>query len=118
MRETIAGLQAAVEKRDAAAVEESLAEDFIGPDGLDREGARRLAQVLFLRYRSTDATLGPLEIALQDQDRHATVRFTAALTAGAGGFLPESGQVYEVETGWRLEGDEWRLVSADWQPRL
>ena len=118
LRESLSELQAAVEARDAAAVEERLAEDFIGPEGLDRDGARRLAQVLFLRYRSTDATLGPLEIAMQDQDRHAIVRFTAALTAGTGGFLPESGQVYEVETGWRLEGDEWQLVSAEWKPRL
>lgn len=116
LRETVAELEAAVGERDAAAVEAQLAEDFIGPDGLDRTGARRLAQALFLRYRSTGATLGPLEIALQD--RHATVRFTAALTAGAGGLLPESGQVYEVETGWRLEGDEWRLVSAEWKERL
>ena len=116
LRKTIADLQAAVEERDAGAVEARLAEDFIGPEGLDKEGARRLAQVMFLRYRSTDATLGPLEITLQDQ--HATVRFPAALMAGAGGFLPESGQVYEVETGWRLEDDEWQLVSADWKPRL
>ena len=116
LRETIAELEAAVEERDAAAVEAQLAEDFIGPEGLDRKGARRLAQVLFLRYRSAGATIGPLEIALQDQ--HATVRFTAALTASSGGFLPESGQVYEVETGWRLEGDEWRLVSAEWKERL
>jgi hypothetical protein len=116
LRESIANLETSVEKRDVAAVVAQLAEDFIGPEGLDKQGARRLAQVLFLRYRSTDATLGPLEIALQD--RHATVRFTAALTAGAGGFLPESGQVYEVETGWRLEGDEWKLVSAEWKERL
>ncbi|MCI4567031.1 nuclear transport factor 2 family protein [Lysobacter sp. CFH 32150] len=116
LRETVAELEAAVGERDAAAVEAQLAEDFIGPDGLDKTGARRLAQALFFRYRSTGATLGPLEIALQD--RHATVRFTAALTAGAGGLLPESGQVYEVETGWRLEDDEWRLVSAQWKERL
>ena len=116
LRETKAELQSAVEKRDAGAVEAQLAEDFIGPEGLDKKGARRLAQGLFLRYSTTDATLGPLEIVLQD--RHATVRFTAALTAGAGGLLPESGQVYEVETGWRLEDDEWKLVSAEWEPRL
>ena len=116
LREAVAELEAAVEARDAAAIEAWLADDFIGPDGLDKEGGRRLAQVMFLRYRHANATLGPLEVALQD--RHATVRFTAALAAGAGGLLPESGQVYQVETGWRLEDDEWRMVSAEWKPRL
>ena len=46
------------------------------------------------------------------------MRFDAAVTGGAGGLLPQSGQVYDVETGWRLEGGEWRLVNAEWQPRL
>ena len=36
LRERMAGLQASVEQRDAAAVREFLAEDFVGPEGLDR----------------------------------------------------------------------------------
>lgn len=46
------------------------------------------------------------------------MQFTAALTGGSGGLLPESGQIYEVETGWRLDDGEWRLIQADWKPRL
>ena len=115
LRATIDGLQQAVEQHDGAALQKAIAEDFIGPDGLDRDGARRMAQVMFLRYRDVGVNLGPLDIELHDQ--HATVRFTAALTGGAG-VLPESGQLYNVETGWRLEGGEWRLVNADWKSRL
>lgn len=115
LRATIDGLQQAVEQRDGSALQTSIAEDFIGPGGLDRDGARRMAQAMFLRYRDVSVNLGPLEIELRD--RHATVRFTAALTGGAG-VLPESGQLYDVETGWRLEDGEWRLVNADWKSRL
>ena len=39
-----------IERRDGSALQESLADDFIGPDGLDRDGARRTAQLMFLRY--------------------------------------------------------------------
>ena len=112
----MSGMQAAIESRDASAVHALLAEDFIGPEGLDREGARRLAQGMFLRYRGVGATIGTLEIDLQDQ--HAKVGFDAVVTGGSGGLLPESGQAYEVETGWRLEGGEWRMVNAQWRPRL
>ena len=116
LRETMAGLQDAIEARDAAAVHALLADDFIGPEGLDREGARRLAQAMFLRYRGVAATIGPLEIVLQDQ--HAQVRFDAVVTGGSGGLLPESGQAYDVETGWRIEDGEWRLVNSQWRPKL
>ena len=115
LRETLAGLQTAIEHHDAAAVDDVLAEDFIGPDGLDRKAARRMAQGAFLRYRDVGVTTGPLDIALRPDD--ATVRFTAALTGGSGA-LPSSGQVYDVETAWRLEDGEWRLVNASWKPRL
>jgi hypothetical protein len=115
LRTTVAGLQVALEERDGSALQDVLADDFIGPGGLDRSGARRLAQGMFLRYRDVDARLGPLDISLHEH--HATVRFTAALTGGSG-MLPDSGQVYDVETGWRLEEGEWRLVNAAWTPRL
>ena len=116
LRETMSELQAAIESRNAAAVHALLADDFIGPEGLDREGARRLAQGMFLRYRGVGATIGPLEIVLQDQ--HAQVSFDAVVTGGSGGLLPESGQAYDVETGWRMEGGEWRLVNAQWRQKL
>jgi len=115
LRATVAGLQAAIEQHDGSTLRDVMADDFIGPDGLDRDGARRMAQAMFLRYRDVGASLGPLDVELHEQ--HATVRFTAALTGGSG-MLPDSGQVYDVETGWRLEDGEWRLVNAGWKPRL
>ena len=61
----MAGLQASIERRDSKELEQYLAEDFVGPDGLDREGARRMAQVLFLRHRDVGVRTGPEEVSLQ-----------------------------------------------------
>jgi hypothetical protein len=116
LREAVAGLQAAVEARDGAALQDALAEDFIGPEGLDRAGARRMATLYLMRHDRVGVTMGPLEVSLQEP--HATVRFTAAVTGGGGRLLPDSGQVYAVQTGWRLEGGEWKLTSASWKPQL
>lgn len=91
LRETIAALQGSIETRDAGALGEAMADDFIGPDGLDRDGARRMAQLMLMRHREVAASLGPLRVELDG--RHARVRFTAVLTGGPGGLLPESGQV-------------------------
>jgi hypothetical protein len=109
-------MESAMEARDVGALDERLAEDFIGPGGMDREGARKLARLVFLRNRDIGATLGPLDVAMQGE--HATVRFTVALTGGSGAMLPDSAQVYEAETGWRMRDGEWELVSADWKPQM
>ncbi len=115
LREAMGSLQAAIEQRDAAALAAHLAEDFVGPDGLDRDGARRMALVMLRRHRSVGVTLGPPDIELNDG--HATVRFTAVLTGGAGG-LPKAAGMQDVSTGWRDEGGQWRLTSARWTRRL
>lgn len=116
LREAMSAVQSAIEARDAGRMDEWLADDFIGPDGLDRAGARRLAQAMFLRHRDVGAKLGPVELALQEG--HATVRFSAVLTGGSGALVPDAARIYDVETGWRRDDGEWRLTSARWTPRL
>ena len=116
LRGEMATVEAALESRDAGALREVLADDFVGPDGLDRAGAVPLAQAMFLRYRNVDVVIGPLNITLQNE--FPTVRFSAAPRGGSGGVLPQSAQVYEVETGWRIIDGDWRMTSARWEPRL
>jgi len=116
LRETIGELGEAIERRDAAALEEVLAEDFVGPQSLDRDGARRMAALLFLRYRDVGTAFGPVDVELQPD--HATARFNVGLTGGSGAVLPDSARLYDVETGWREVDGEWRLTSARWTPRL
>ena len=116
LREAFAGLQAAVEEGDAAGVAALLSDDFIGSGGLDRDGARRLSALHFMRHREVGVLPGPLDIALQGD--HARVRFGVVLSGGAGRLLPDSAQAWDVDTGWRLVDGDWRMTSADWTPAL
>lgn len=118
LRERIELLQRNIEERKAGEVEAVLAEDFVGPQGMDRRDARRMAAGIFLRYRAVGATFGPLQLQMQG-DTRATVKFTVAATGGSGGLLPSQAQVYDVTTGWRSDDDDgWQMTSADWTPRL
>lgn len=112
LRETIGQLQASIEAGDASALEDILAEDFIGPDGLDRRGARQLATLYFLREKRIGVVAGPLEIEMRPG--HATVRTTVALSGSAGGLLPDSASLRTFESGWRLQADDWKMTSARW----
>lgn len=116
LRGTLAELQAAIENKDAGALEDVLAEDFVGPDALDRDGVRRMAQLMFLRHGAVGASLGPVSIDLQPG--HATARFNVALTGGSGQVLPDAARLYDVQTGWREVDGEWRLISAEWEAKL
>lgn len=117
LRLQVDAMQAAMESRDVGDVTAVLAEDFVGNDGLDRRGARQLAAAMFLRHRDIAVRFGPVQVDMRGQG-DAIARFTALATGGSGGLLPDSGQVFDVETGWRLVDGQWRLLTANWKPRL
>jgi len=117
VRQQVAALQAAIDARDAGDIEALLAEDFVGNEGLDRRGARQLAAAVFLRHRQVAAKVGPVSVELRGQG-DAIARFSVLATGGSGGLLPEQGQVYQFETGWRLVDGEWKLLTASWTPNF
>ena len=100
--------------RDADALADAVSEEFVGPEGMDRDQFRRTMAVVWLRDKNVGVQLGPLEVELTG-DR-ARVEFTAGTTGGAG-WLPDRGQLHRVKTAWRLEGGDWKLISASWEPR-
>ncbi|OGT54858.1 MAG: hypothetical protein A3E01_18895 [Gammaproteobacteria bacterium RIFCSPHIGHO2_12_FULL_63_22] len=115
LRNTIAAMETAAEAHDTDALFEPIADDFAGSEGMDRQAFRRYVTFMGMRSKSVSVQLGPLDVKLYDQ--RATVSFTAALSGGEG-LLPSRVQVYDVDTGWRLDDGEWKLISAKWQPQL
>ena len=116
LRERIAEMQQALEARKSADFVAGIAEDFGSDNGMDREGIRNLLRVQMLRNASIGATLGPLDISLHGE--RATVKFSAVLTGGSGGLLPDSARPWSVTSAWRDGADGWQLIHASWEPML
>jgi hypothetical protein len=55
-------------------------------------------------------------IHVEDRGDDQAAAWFRALVTGGPGWLPESGQVFEFETHWRMEDGEWLLVVANWDP--
>lgn len=116
IRAAIAAMEQAVEKREPRAFMEFIAPDFIGTDAsFDREAMHNLMRVQFLGNQGISVLLGPIEVNLQGE--RATARMTATLTGGSGGWIPERGAIYDIESGWKRVDGEWRCISANWQQR-
>jgi len=106
-------MQAGLEARDPDAVLARVSADFRGPEGMDRDLLRRSMRLQLLARSQVGVTVGRTRVEMGQG--HAIVRFDALLTGGQGRWLPDEARGYEVETGWREEGGEWRLVSARWE---
>jgi hypothetical protein len=116
LRDTIAAMQKAGEEHRVSDLMASVADDFVGQEGMDQKQLRQYLTVIGLQNRQLGTTLGPLAVTITG-DR-ARVNFTLGASGGAGGWMPDRAQVYDVDTGWRMEGSDWKLISASWKPKL
>jgi hypothetical protein len=113
VREAIASAEQAAEQADANGVVEPLSEDFDGNGGrLERKDIANLIRLARLRGEHVGVTLGP--ISVERRGERLVADFTVTLTQGSR-LLPDAAGVYQVDTAWRKEGDEWRCYSATWK---
>lgn len=116
LREQISQLQAQVQARQISRVMDAVAEDFSGNEAMDRATLHNLLRAQVLSRQAVGVTLGPVAVEVKGQT--ATASFEMILTGGNGGWIPETGAAYRVETGWRADGQDWKLYSATWQRKL
>ena len=68
---------------------------------------------LGFRHEKLGVTLGPIDVKLFD-DR-ATVSFEALATGGS--WMPQTGQMLDVESHWKRVDGQWRCFAANWKGR-
>jgi hypothetical protein len=94
-----------------------IAEDFTGQDGaMTRDQVRAMLIFQLNRHKRMQIQLFPIHVA-QSSENTAIATFRALVTGGPKWF-PDSGQVFDFETHWRLDSDEWYLYAANWTPAV
>ena len=113
--QTIRTMEGRIENGERRAFMAHIAEDFSAQDGrMNREQARALVVFQLNRHERLQARLFPISVRETGAET-AEAQFRALVTGGPN-WIPDSGQVYDLESGWRLENGEWLLVSANWEP--
>ncbi|MGK2924463.1 MAG: hypothetical protein ACSLE2_02470 [Lysobacterales bacterium] len=114
---TIREMEARIEAGERRPFLANISADFHGQDGsLNRDQLRALLIMQMNRYPHLQAQLFPIRV-VETGEGEATADFRALVTGGPE-WIPESGQLFEFETHWLREDDEWRLIAADWVPVL
>ncbi|MDT8319205.1 MAG: hypothetical protein RQ826_01625 [Xanthomonadales bacterium] len=112
---TIRSMEAKIEAGESRRFMQHVAAGFEGQQGaMTRQQVHALVLFQLKRYQRLRAQLLPISVA-PESEVAARARFRA-LVSGGPEWIPESGQLYEFETRWVRENDEWLLQSARWRP--
>ncbi len=94
-----------------------IAEDFIaGTGSLNRNALMLLVRRERMAREEVRIQRMNTRVELVSSDR-ATATFQAIGTGGTG-LIPDEGQLWNVETGWRKQEDDWQMISARWERAL
>ncbi|KJV26001.1 hypothetical protein [Luteibacter yeojuensis] len=116
VRKAIAAAATGAEEGSGGEATAALTDDFDGNGGdLHKQDLANLVRAFSLRGQKVHVLLGPVSVEPRGDRQVAT--FTVTLTAGAG-VLPENAGAYQVETGWRKDGNAWRCFTATWKRAL
>ena len=92
-----------------------IADSFGAQQGsMDRREFHRFMIFQINQNRRLQAQFFPIYVEDQ-KDGLASAHFRLLVTGGAG-LLPESGQLFEVDTSWLRDGGDWQLINANWEP--
>ncbi|MDT8408502.1 MAG: hypothetical protein RQ741_02765 [Wenzhouxiangellaceae bacterium] len=110
---TLDQMAEALEQGHAGDFMDSIADDFIaGNGGLDKRALRLLLMRERMARQRVRTRRFDTVIEFIGENR-ARAGFQALATGGTG-LVPNEGQLWRIETGWRRDGDRWLLISADW----
>jgi hypothetical protein len=112
---TLRNMEAAAEDGRHLDFIENISDSFSSQQGsMDRREFHRFMIFQINQHRRLQAQFFPIYVSETGKNT-ASAHFKLLVTGGAG-LLPESGQLFEVETAWLRSGGDWLLNSADWEP--
>jgi len=116
LRAAVSRMAQAVEQRKPADLLEHLADDFTRDSAtFGKRDVQRLLAGILLRNEKIQVSAVVTSVDVTGERARTKVRVVAT---GGSGLLPERGQTWEFDAGWRLEKGTWRVFNAEWKDGL
>ena len=110
--QNIDAIATGIEKKDPDSVLKHFSEHFSTASGQDKQWVKRFMLLQMMRQQTIHVVLTNIHIEARD-DYITEASFNVLLTGGQG-LIPQDGAIYQVETQWRLQNDDWLLNYASW----
>ena len=112
---TLRNMEVAAEEGEHLEFIGHVSESFSAQYGsMGRQDFHRFMIYQINQHRRLRAQFFPIYVTDLGDDQ-ASAQFQLLVTGGAG-LLPDSGQMYEVQTQWIRDGSDWMLEGAEWEP--
>jgi len=113
LRAAITRMAQAIERHAPGDLLEHVADDFTRESAtFGKRDAQRLLAGVLLRNEKITVSAVVTSVVLTGDRARTKVRVIAT---GGSGLLPERGQTWEFDAGWRREKGTWRVFNAEWQ---
>ena len=115
----ITGMEDALAKRSSMTFMATLAESFLGGRSgqldTDKEAARKMLAVYFLRYHRIRVAVTHIEVKIYPEERFLASASARVALAGGENLLPNAAGFYQVTSQWRNFDGDWKLTRLQWQ---
>jgi hypothetical protein len=116
LRETVASMASAIERREPGAFLAGLADDFSRESGaFGKDDVKRVLAGVFLRNEKIHVTAIVTDVMIDGAQASARIR---VLATGGQGLLPERGQSWDFDTAWRQDKGRWVIYNAEWRDAI
>ncbi len=113
LRRVLGEMEEAIESGKSGDFIERLSTDFSGQDGMDARQLRGTLLALSMRHEKLGVTLGPTTVKLFGE--RATVAVEVLATGGS--WMPQTGQMFDIESSWKRVDGDWVCFAASWKAR-
>lgn len=111
LRRIIGEMETAVESGEPGDFLEHVGESFSGQSGGMNKAQLRVTLIAIkMRHERIGVVPGDAEIEVTG-DR-ASVKMRVLATGGS--WMPETGQILDIDSQWQREDGDWRCISANW----
>jgi hypothetical protein len=111
LRRIIGEMETAAESGEPGDFLEHVGETFSGQSGAMNKAQLR-ATLIAIKMRHEHIGVVPGDAEIEVTGDHASVKMRVLATGGS--WMPETGQILDIDSQWQREDGDWRCISANW----